>query len=62
MNEYFTKLVQNMIWKSKPLTEEEIDDCVGIVAEENDFYPEEIPSDKFLKCFTRVIEQIHGIK
>lgn len=51
-----------MIWKSKPLSDDEIDDCVGDVALKHDFYPEEIPSDKFIKCLVKTIEERHGIK
>jgi hypothetical protein len=39
----------------KELSDEEIDECVEKIAKEDDFYPEEIPSDKFLKCFARAI-------
>ena len=39
----------------KELSDEKIDECVEKIAKEDDFYPEEIPSDKFLKCFARAI-------
>ena len=48
--------------QTKPLSDAEIDDCVGRIALANDFYPEEIPSDRFLKCFAKAIEERHGIK
>ena len=47
---------------TKPLSDDEIYDCVGKVALADDFYPEEIPSNRFLKCFARAIEERHGIK
>lgn len=51
MNEYIAKLVQEMIWKPEPLSEEDI----FIMAEEFEKHMDLIK-------FTRAIEQRHGIK
>ena len=56
MNEYIAKLVQGMIWKPKPLSEEEIENLReyhGI----NEWLYETSVID-----FARAIEQRHGIK
>ncbi len=49
MNEYITKLVQEMIWKPKPLTDEQI---IGI----------RMQTEGDIIKFARAIEQEHGIK
>ena len=54
MNEYITKLVQEMIWKPKPLSDEEIF-AIAI--------PTEIDgTDEEVLIFARAIEERHGIK
>ena len=39
----------------RELSDEEIEDCVGYVAREKDFYPEQIPTDRFCIEFARAI-------
>ena len=56
MNEYISKLVQEMIWKPKPLSDDEIEqlrEYHGI----NDWLYETSVTD-----FARAIEERHGIK
>ena len=55
MKEHIAKLVQNMIWKPKPLSDEEIDE----VLESLDVY---IDTHAGVKLFARLIEERHGIK
>ena len=54
MNEYITKLVQEMIWKPKPLSDGEL----LSMASELFHYTEYQQAVKF----ARMIEQRHGIK
>jgi len=54
MNEYIAKLVQNMIWKPKPLTDEEIKNFIAT-------FPIIFTPDD-LVIFARAIEHRHGIK
>jgi hypothetical protein len=49
MNEYITKLVQEMLWKPKPLTKEQI---IGI----------RMQTEGDMIKFARAIEERHGIK
>lgn len=49
MNEYIAKLVQNMVWKPKPLTDEEI---IAI----------RMNTEGDILAFARAIEKKHGIK
>ena len=51
MNEYISKLVQEMIWKSKPLSDEEIDKII---------YSVDWAYNPVL--LARAIEERHGIK
>jgi hypothetical protein len=54
MNEYIAKLVQEMIWKPEPLSEQE---CLEF---ENDWqWGDKYPS---ITAVIRAIEQRHGIK
>lgn len=55
MNEYIAKLVQNMIWKPKPMTEEELDRILDSL----DIY---IDTHAGVVQFLRAIEKHHGIK
>lgn len=49
MNEYIAKLVQNMVWKPKPLSFEDIIDI-------------HMKNKQDIIAFARAIEQRHGIK
>ncbi len=55
MNEYIAKLVQGMIWKPKPMTEEELDRILDTL----DVY---IDTHAGVVQFCRAIEAHHGIK
>jgi hypothetical protein len=55
MNEYIAKLVQGMIWKPKPMTEEELDRILDTL----DVY---IDTHAGVVQFCRAIEEHHGIK
>jgi hypothetical protein len=55
MNEYIAKLVQGMIWKPKPMTEEELDRILANL----DVY---IDTHAGVVQFCRAIEEHHGIK
>jgi hypothetical protein len=65
MNEYLTKLVNEMIWKPKPLTEEEINalghEFIDVEYFDEGEYGMQSNVYGFVE-FARAIEQRHGIK
>ena len=65
MNEYIAKLVQNMVWKPKRLSDEEVYE-LWCEADNTELLPEMRNNDGTINyiilTFAELIEQRHGIK